>query len=57
MIKKINYIDLIEKLGAGGTASVYLGVDNHSGFPVAATSPANHSLLASQEQGRLGDYG
>ena len=35
MIKKVNYIDLIEGIGAGGTASVFMGVDNHSGFPVA----------------------
>tara|TARA_B110001452_G_scaffold196209_1_gene166197 strand:+ start:157 stop:978 length:822 start_codon:yes stop_codon:yes gene_type:complete len=32
---KVNYIDIIDELGAGGTASVYLGIDNHSGFPVA----------------------
>lgn len=34
-MERINYIDLIEKIGSGGTASVHLGLDNHSGFPVA----------------------
>jgi serine/threonine-protein kinase len=34
-MQKIEYIDLIQEIGAGGTASVFLGIDNHSGFPVA----------------------
>jgi len=32
---RINYIELVEEIGSGGTASVMLGVDLNSGYPVA----------------------
>ena len=34
-MKKVNYIQFIEEIGSGGTANVWLGVDTHSGYPVA----------------------
>ena len=34
-MQKVNYIDLVQEIGSGGTASVHLGIDNQSGFPVA----------------------
>lgn len=34
-MKKVNYIQLVQEIGSGGTASVLLGIDTHTGFPVA----------------------
>ena len=34
-MKKVNYIQLVQEIGSGGTASVLLGIDTYTGFPVA----------------------
>lgn len=34
-MQQIKYIDIIKKLNSGGSASVYLGINTHTGFPVA----------------------
>ena len=34
-MKQINNIELVQQLNSGGTATVYLGVDLHTGMPVA----------------------
>lgn len=35
MIKRIGHIEIITEIGAGGTASVFMGIDLNTGFPVA----------------------
>ena len=34
-MQTIDYIEILDDLGAGGVASVRLGVDRHTGYPVA----------------------
>lgn len=35
LLKRVNHIEIVESIGAGGTASVYKGVDTHTGYLVA----------------------
>ena len=34
-MQRIAYIEIIKELNAGGTSKIYLGVNSHTGFPVA----------------------
>lgn len=46
-MQRIDYIEIIDDLGAGGVASVMLGVDRQTGFPVAVK--ALHQSLFKNE--------
>jgi len=42
MRKRVRYIDILHEINAGGTATVYLGIDLNRGLPVAVKEPQSY---------------
>ena len=38
-MRRVRYIDILHEINAGGTATVYFGIDINTGFPVAVKEP------------------
>jgi serine/threonine-protein kinase len=42
VMKRVRYIDILQEINAGGTATVYLGVNLNTGFQVAVKEPQSY---------------